>query len=542
MGNFIEFILKLNDLLTPGMQKAAAAAETSASKITRAMGQPREAMGRFTQSIGESKNSLDNLGNAWDGFTSKIIKGQVIGNAITGALKMGFEQAKEFISGSLSSAMDMAITKKSFEVLTGDKAVGLGLATDIKKFVNDSVFGPELYKDAQTMMGFGIATKDVMKDLHMLGDVSMGNAERMGALTLAFSQTTAAGRLMGQDLLQYINAGFNPLQVMSEKWQQFGFKSKQTVGQLKDLMSQGGISSDMVAKAFELATGEGGKFNHMLDQIAETSGGKWAKFTGNWEGFKVDMGDALMPLADVGIGILNNMMNVANDALPSVSRGVGYLIDQMNDINSGNSEWSRWVDIIKTNGLALWDTVKKIASDVWHIASGMLDSLKKSELLKDVAAQISGSFQAALWFIQKIGAAISWAYDKFIAPTFDRIELVYRMAKSVFGGRVSSEALGGSGKTIGTAPPVYVPNTKVPGKDNQDPLKGNQDKPPGINTTKASEINSGGQRTITITIGKQIESFHVHTTNIKEGVNELGQLVREELRRVLNSINGIAVN
>ena len=66
----------------------------------------------------------------------------------------------------------------------------------------------------------------------MLGDVSAGNKEHMEALTLAFSQTTAAGKLMGQDLLQYINAGFNPLQIIAEH-------TGKKMSDLKDAMSEG---------------------------------------------------------------------------------------------------------------------------------------------------------------------------------------------------------------------------------------------------------------------------------------------------------------
>jgi tape measure domain-containing protein len=40
----------------------------------------------------------------------------------------------------------------------------------------------------------------------MLGDVARGDAETLSRLTLAFGQMSASGRLMGQDLLQMINA------------------------------------------------------------------------------------------------------------------------------------------------------------------------------------------------------------------------------------------------------------------------------------------------------------------------------------------------
>ena len=84
-----------------------------------------------------------------------------------------------------------------------------------------------------------------MPTLKQIGDISMGNAERFNSLALAFAQMSATGRLMGQELLQMVNAGFNPLKTMSETTG----KSMET---LKDEMSKGAISADMVAKALRM--------------------------------------------------------------------------------------------------------------------------------------------------------------------------------------------------------------------------------------------------------------------------------------------------
>ena len=87
----------------------------------------------------------------------------------------------------------------------------------------------------------------------------MGNNEKFSSMTLAFAQMSAAGRLMGQDLNQMINAGFNPLQVISEK-------TGKSIAVLKKEMEQGAISSEMVADAFAAATSEGGRFYNMLEK------------------------------------------------------------------------------------------------------------------------------------------------------------------------------------------------------------------------------------------------------------------------------------
>ena len=67
------------------------------------------------------------------------------------------------------------------------------------------------------MLGFNIQAEDTIKYLKAISDISMGESSKFNSLTLAFSQMSAAGKLIGQDLNQMINAGFNPLQIISEK-------------------------------------------------------------------------------------------------------------------------------------------------------------------------------------------------------------------------------------------------------------------------------------------------------------------------------------
>ncbi len=51
--------------------------------------------------------------------------------------------------------------------------------------------------------------------LQALGDVAAGDREKFHRLSLAFGQTQAKGRLMGQEVLQMTEAGFDPLQQIS---------------------------------------------------------------------------------------------------------------------------------------------------------------------------------------------------------------------------------------------------------------------------------------------------------------------------------------
>lgn len=117
------------------------------------------------------------------------------------------------------------------------------------------------------MLGFNIQAEDTIKYLKAISDISMGKSSKFNSLTLAFSQMSAAGKLMGQDLNQMINAGFNPLQIISEK-------TGKSIATLKDEMSKGAVSAEMVQQAFIDATSAGGKFYNMSENASKTINGQ----------------------------------------------------------------------------------------------------------------------------------------------------------------------------------------------------------------------------------------------------------------------------
>ena len=100
----------------------------------------------------------------------------------------------------------------------------------------------------------------------MLGDATGGKAQNLLQMSLAFGQMASTGRLMGQDLLQMINAGFNPLKEISRT-------TGEDVIELKKKMEKGGISLEMVKNAFRTATSAGGSFNQGMEKASKTLSG-----------------------------------------------------------------------------------------------------------------------------------------------------------------------------------------------------------------------------------------------------------------------------
>ena len=146
----------------------------------------------------------------------------------------------------------------------------------------------QLVKATQTMMAFGVSAKDAQKYLNQIGDISMGNAEKLSGLTLAFSQVQSAGKLTGQDLLQMINQGFNPLNIISKE-------TGESMTSLKERMSQGGISAQEVAHAFEIATSKGGLFYKGMEKGSKTTEGRISTLKDSFKEMTGSLTASLLP-------------------------------------------------------------------------------------------------------------------------------------------------------------------------------------------------------------------------------------------------------
>lgn len=156
----------------------------------------------------------------------------------------------------------------AIQTLLGSKEKTDALMKQVREYAKISPLEfSDVTKATQMMLGFNIEAEKVPRYLQAIGDVSMGDAQRFNSLTLAFSQMSAAGKLMGQDLNQMINAGFNPLQIMSEK-------TGKSIATLKDEMSKGAVSAEMVQQAFIDATSAGGKFYQMSENASKTINGQ----------------------------------------------------------------------------------------------------------------------------------------------------------------------------------------------------------------------------------------------------------------------------
>lgn len=197
----------------------------------------------------------------------------------------------------------------NFTVLLGSATKATKHVEDLKKFAAKTPFEMTGLADAsKQLLSFGINVDDIMPDLQMLGDISLGNQERFKGLALVFAQVASAGKLTGQDLMQFINQGFNPLQAIAEK-------TGKSMAELKEEMSDGKITYEMVAEAMKTATSEGGKFYQGMEVQSQTLSGMWSTLKDDTMSL---IGDAFKPFNET---LKTNVMPALQEMIKQMSDG-----------------------------------------------------------------------------------------------------------------------------------------------------------------------------------------------------------------------------
>ena len=286
LGEAYRTALKTNPIGASGMK-------TEYNAARKVLDEERAALFGLTQQQANARLSVKKLRDEYNLFKDE--SGDVkdaIGD-ITDQMKnwvagiAGGIGLKEFLGQMIQIRGEFENIETSLGVLLGgDKEKLTELMSEMKEY---ALISPLTTKDMasalQMMIGFGIQAEDAITYLKALGDISMGNTVHFNSLALAFSQMSAAGKLMGQDLNQMINAGFNPLQQISEK-------TGKSIGELKDEMSKGAISAQMVQQAFIDATSAGGKFYGMAAEGAKTINGQISMLQESVDNMFNDMGQA----------------------------------------------------------------------------------------------------------------------------------------------------------------------------------------------------------------------------------------------------------
>ena len=284
-GSAIE---RLKNLALQGRQNSTEF-QNLASVVRNANSQIQNANNVVNQAITGSKgfnNSLGMLGGSL-GSLGRLASGAAAGFAL---LKL-----KDYGQYALQTAGSFEQLAISFRVMTGSAQTGQELTDAIIKLGAETpMTAQQLSKAAQLLLSFGESAENIIPDLQLLGDITGGEVNRFNMLALAFAQVGANGKLMGQDLLQMVNAGFNPLQIMSQT-------TGKSMGQLRKEMEEGRVTFQMVRQAMADAASEGGRYFGLMEQQSQSLNGRLSTLGDTWEQVAKNIGDFFLPMAKAAV-------------------------------------------------------------------------------------------------------------------------------------------------------------------------------------------------------------------------------------------------
>ena len=186
----------------------------------------------------------------------------------------------------------------SFEVMTGSADKAAEVIERLKKVGAETPFElPELADTTQLLMNYGFTADDAMDKMMMLGDISQGSADKMSRIATAYGQMSSAGKVSLEDVKQMIEAGFNPLQEISES-------TGESMASLYKRISKGTLSVDEITASMERATSEGGKYFQSMEKQSQTVNGLISTLKDNAQQL---LGEVVKPISE----------SMAKELLPS---------------------------------------------------------------------------------------------------------------------------------------------------------------------------------------------------------------------------------
>ncbi|MBQ9255010.1 MAG: tape measure protein [Bacteroidales bacterium] len=453
MADVLSYILSLQENLSSKMKKIGISSSEALdvfSSLERQTNEVNRRMQTMGRSVTTLKDKLSLLQNERDLIPARNIEairrynkeierlnGEInrLQTTTAGGLKKGFINAFNQIPysnlitnpivltgttafASIKKGMESEKVQVAFEVLLGNKNSAQELIQQTKDYANKTSYdASDLQEGAKTMLSFGIAQEKIMPTMKAIGDIAMGDKNKMSSLTLAFSQMSSTGKLTGQDLLQMINAGFNPLNEISKK-------TGKSIGVLKDEMGKGAISSQMVADAFMSATAKGGQFFGMADKQGQTLAGKLAMIQGQLSEVLLSVYELIEPILTPAVAGLSKALNVLKGIVTGVTKffqswwqkmreGIGVISIVsvvLGGLVAGLIVYNTWIGIVS------------VATKLWAGVQALLNAVMTANPIGLIIMGIGALIAVIVYVCSKItgwatlwGGAIGFMKNTFLA-------------------------------------------------------------------------------------------------------------------------------
>ena len=323
---------------------------------------------------------------------------QVWQNLIKGATAyFTFQGASAFIKQVIAVRSQFQQLEIAFGTMLKSKEKANALMAQMTDLAAKTPFGlQEVSEGAKRLLAIQVPAQEVTETLRRMGDVAAGLGVPMGQLIHVYGQVKAQGRLMTNDLYQFMNAG---IPIIAELSKVVG-KSET---EIKDMVSAGKIGFAEVQAVIKGMTDEGGLFYNMMAEQSKTLSGQLSNLEDNFDNMLNEIGKATEGIASGAISSVAFLV----ENYQTLGKIIAGLI-----VTYGTYRTAVLVNIALTKGWAVAakeDAIAKgiqtIATNTATAATKALNAAMKANPYVLVATAVVGLVSAVVLFNKEMTVA-----------------------------------------------------------------------------------------------------------------------------------------
>ena len=170
----------------------------------------------------------------------------------------------ELGKASIEAYSDIESIKTQLGVVYGNNTQAGDAFNELSQYAIKSPFGVEQIVELATLLKqSGVESSNLMDTLKMLGDTAGGNMEKMKRIANNYAQIVSIGKASMLDMRQFAYAGIPIFEKVAEE-----LDVSQSA--LRNMISDGKVTSEVIQKVFKDMTSEGGLFFEATAKGAET--------------------------------------------------------------------------------------------------------------------------------------------------------------------------------------------------------------------------------------------------------------------------------
>ena len=233
--------------------------------------------------ISNAQRDIEAIKKQFEQMTRKAVEegkkqADVWQNLLKGATAyFTLQGAQSFISQMIAVRSQFQQLEISFGTMLKSKEKANALMAQMADLAAKTPFGlEEVSEGAKRLLAFQVPAEEVTETLRRMGDVASGLGVPMGQLIHVYGQVKAQGKLMTNDLYQFMNAG---IPIIAELSKVVG-KSET---EIKEMVSAGKIGFPEVQAVIKNMTNEGGLFFNLMAEQSKSLGGQISNLKDNFD-------------------------------------------------------------------------------------------------------------------------------------------------------------------------------------------------------------------------------------------------------------------